>query len=74
MATINMKSPDGIRTVFVGGKTYEAGASGIIEVPGEHEETMYAFGFLTIGKNLEEVLEPEAGKVEKKKPNRQSPE
>ena len=66
-----MKSMDGAKSVSVGGQQYEV-INGIVEVPAGHENMMYSFGFITIGKNepveLEEnVLIPEAVSVKSKK-------
>jgi hypothetical protein len=57
MANLKMKSPSGSTSVSLGGQNYEANEKGVIEIPAEYEDTMYSFGFITIGKNMLE--EPE---------------
>jgi len=52
MATIKMKNSDGVSSVFVGGQSYAVGKKGIVEIPAEYEDTMYSFGFVTVGKNI----------------------
>lgn len=51
-STLKMKSPDGTTSVSLGGQNYEANKKGIIDVPAEFEDTMYSFGFITVGKNI----------------------
>ena len=57
MAGLKMYSPEGSKSVSLGGQNYEANKKGIIEVPAEFEDTMYSFGFITVGKNI--PIEPE---------------
>lgn len=57
MAYLKMKSPEGTVSVCLGGQSYEANKRGVVEVPAEYEDTMYSFGFVTIGKNI--PAEPE---------------
>ena len=57
MAGLKMYSPEGSKSVSLGGQNYEANKKGVIEVPAEFEDTMYSFGFITVGKNI--PIEPE---------------
>jgi len=56
-STLKMKSLEGSTSVSLGGQNYEANKRGVIEIPVEYEDTMYSFGFVTIGKNI--PAEPE---------------
>ena len=61
MNMIKMKCPAGSSSVSFEGTEYRA-KKGIVEVPDEAELTLYSFGFLTVGKNVQEdepVPEPE---------------
>ena len=50
---IKMKCPVGNSSVSFEGIEYRA-KKGIVEVPEEAEQTLYSFGFLTVGKNVQE--------------------
>lgn len=52
-----MRCPDGTTTVSVGGQQFIANEQGVVAVPAAFEQSLYAFGLLTVGKN---VPDPEA--------------
>ena len=83
MANIKMKSTDGAVSAFVGGKNYEVNKKGIIDVPVEFQDTLYSFGFITVGKNTvpaefdavqipDPVVEPERAKEEEPQSHEQA--
>lgn len=54
MSKIRMQCPEGMTCVNVLGQEFRADRNGVVEVPAEAESTLYSFGLLTIGKNVEE--------------------
>lgn len=50
---ITMKVPFGTSSVSFQGIEYRA-KKGVVEVPEEAEQTLYSFGLLTVGKNVQE--------------------
>lgn len=58
MNTVRMKCPEGTTTISVGGRQFISNREGVVEIPAEYEHSLYAFGLLTIGKNIPEP-EPE---------------
>lgn len=78
-----MKSTDGAVSAFVGGKNYEVNKKGIIDVPVEFQDTLYSFGFITVGKNTapdeieavqisDQVVKPEQAKEEEPQSHEQA--